>query len=218
MLAAQQESASIAPGGLVAGPAAAATRARFDVALLRLPLLVLAGVLLLGSMLVPYWTITLHAPQYPKGLHIQAHVSEMTGDVFEVDGLNHYIGMMKLEDAAVLERAISQPAIIIIAVLAVLSFWLPRPWRAVARVPMIVYPVVFFLDLFAWLYYAGNSLDPHAPLSSSIKPFTPHIVGIGTIGQFSTEAAFTIGFYLSVAAALVALAVTVWDWRRSRAT
>ncbi len=176
---------------------------------LELGLLMVAGALLLVSMIQPYWNITLHAPQYPKGLHVQAYVNELAGDVFEVDGLNHYIGMMKLNDAAVIERQISMVAIPLIALLTVVSFWLPGIWRTLARVPIIIYPIVFVADLFGWLYYAGHSLYPYAPLSSSIKPFTPRIVGVGTIGQFSTEAYFMAGFYLAVIAALVVLGVTI---------
>lgn len=182
---------------------------------LELGLLIGAGALLLVSMIQPYWSITLHAPQYPKGLHVQAYVDKLTGDVFEVDGLNHYIGMMKLNDAAVIERQVSLVAIPLIALLAIVSFWLPGIWRTLARVPIIIYPIVFVVDLFAWLYYAGNSLDPLAPLSSSIKPFTPRIFGVGTIGQFSTEAHFMAGFYLAVIAALVVLGVTI-AWRGKR--
>lgn len=176
---------------------------------LELGLLIVSAALLFGSMFQPYWNITLHAPQYPKGLHIQAYVNELTGDVSEVDGLNHYIGMMKLNDAATIERQISTVAIPLIALLAVVSFWLPGIWRTLARVPIIIYPIVFVADLFAWLYYAGHSLYEYAPLSSSIKAFTPRIVGVGTIGQFSTEAHFMTGFYLAVIAALVVLGVTI---------
>jgi hypothetical protein len=90
-------------------------------------------------------------------------------------------------------------------------------WRTILRLPVIIYPVIFVADLFAWLYYAGHALDPHAPMSSSIKEFTPRIVGMGTIGQFHTEAGFATGFYLAVVAAVVTLAVTIWEWRSHRA-
>lgn len=179
-------------------------------------LLVVPAGMLLVSLLLPYWGITLHAPQYPKGLRIEAMAYQLTGDVFEVDGLNHYIGMMKLDTAAVIERQLALVAIPLIALLAVVSLGLRGVWRTLARVPIIIFPVVFVVDLFAWLYYAGHSLDPHAPLSSSIKPFTPHIVGIGTIGQFSTEAMFMSGFWLAALAALLVLGLTVWQWRSGR--
>ncbi len=177
--------------------------------MVELLLLVAAGVLLLASIALPYWSITLHAPQYPKGLHVQAYVNRLTGDVFEVDGLNHYIGMMKLNDAATIERQISLVAIPLIAMLAVASFWMRGKWRILARLPIVIYPIVFVVDLYAWLYYAGHSLYPYAPLSSSIKPFTPRILGVGTIGQFSTEASFMAGFTLAVIAAALVLGLTM---------
>lgn len=183
---------------------------------LELVLMVAAGAMLLVSLLLPYWGITLHAPQYPKGLRIEAFAYQLTGDVFEVDGLNHYIGMMKLDNAAVIERQLALVAIPLIALLAVVSLGLRGVWRTLARLPIIIFPVVFVADLFAWLYYAGHSLDPRAPLSSSIKPFTPHIVGVGTIGQFSTEAMFMSGFWLAAVAALLVLAFTLWQWRSGR--
>jgi hypothetical protein len=174
-----------------------------------LALLVFAGALVVISLFLPYWQITLHAPQYPNGLHVQAYATHLTGDVFEVDGLNHYIGMMKLEAAAPLERAVAPFAVPLIALLAVASFWLRGIWRMLARIPIIIYPVVFVADLFGWLYYAGHSLDPYAPLSSSIKPFTPYILGTGTIGQFSTVAAFQSGALLITIAAIVVLVLSI---------
>lgn len=190
-------------------PAAAgvitAVRAGMD----ELTLLVVAGVLLLASLFLPYWQITLHAPQYPKGLIVQAYVNRLDGAVKEVDGLNHYIGMMRLEDAAKLERQIAVVAIAAMALLAIASFWFRGVWRFVARVPAIIFPAIFVVDLYAWLYHAGHSLDAHAALSSSIKAFTPHILGVGTIGQFSTDAGFLPGFTLAVVAAVILLVTSI---------
>jgi hypothetical protein len=176
---------------------------------LRLGGLIVAAALLVLTMFMPYWSITLHAPQYPKGLTVNAYVNEMSGDVAEVDGLNHYIGMIKLQDAATFERAVSRFAIPAIGLLAVLSFWVRGGWRWLVALPIVIYPVVFTADLFAWLYYAGHSLDPTAALSSSIKPFTPAIFGTGVIGQFHTEARFEIGFFLALLAAAIVVAATI---------
>ena len=168
-----------------------------------------ARLALLISIFLPYWHMELVAPQYPNGLFLTAYVNHLTGDVKEIDGLNHYIGMMKLENAAIFERQIALVAIPLVALLAVGSCWLSGVWRVLARVPIIIYPAIFVADLYGWLYYAGHSLDPHAALSSSIKQFTPHIIGIGTIGQFSTDANFLPGFIMAVAAAVITLVVTI---------
>jgi copper chaperone NosL len=185
---------------------------------MQIPFLLSAAVLVIGSIFLPYWNIVLRAPQYPKGLSVDVYVHKLEDmrSVREVDGLNHYIGMIPLTDAATFERAISVYAIPIIALLAVASIFMPRRWRMLARVPLVIYPVVFVVDLFAWLYYAGHNLDPTAALSSSISEFTPRIFGTGTIGQFSTEAQFEPGFYMAVVAAVLVIVAFVLDWRRKR--
>jgi hypothetical protein len=191
--------------------------ARAQASWMQIPFLVSAGLLLIGSIFLPYWNIVLRAPQYPKGLSVDVYVNKLEDmrSVREVDGLNHYIGMIKLTDAATIERAISVYAIPIIAILAVASIFLSGWWRTIARIPVLIYPIVFVIDLFAWLYYAGHSLDSTAALSSSIDEFTPRILGTGVIGQFETEAQFEPGFYLAVAA-MVLVGVAIYLDRRLR--
>jgi hypothetical protein len=70
-------------------------------------LFVAAAVLLIISIQRPWWRLKLNAPQYPAGLYVTAYVNRMAGDVAEIDGLNHYIGMRPLAEAAVLEQSIS---------------------------------------------------------------------------------------------------------------
>lgn len=196
------------------------TIAMSRVRLLELTLLIVAGVLLVVSIAQPYWSITLRAPQYPRGLAVDVYVNKMQPEknVREVDGLNHYIGMIKLTDAAKIEREVSLFGLPLLALLAVASWWLRGVWRWVTRVPIIVYPVVFVADLFGWLYYAGHSLDPHAALSSSIDEFTPRLYGTGTIGQFRTEATFDRGFYFALAAAAVVLIASLIGRGKRHAT
>lgn len=194
----------------------ALTRARAS--WMQLPFLIGSAILLIGSIFLPYWNIILRAPQYPKGLSVDVYVYKLEDmrSVREVDGLNHYIGMIKLTDAATIERAISVYAIPLIALLAVASIFLSGHWRTLARVPVLIYPVIFVVDLFAWLYYAGHSLDSTAALSSSISEFTPRILGEGTIGQFRTEAQFQAGFWMAIGAVILVAASLYLDWRKRR--
>lgn len=212
MVAGHQVQSQAATRPLVKERTVGAERAWSITRYLQLPVLIFAAALLIGSIFLPYWNITLHAPQYPRGLYVEVFVNKMTParNVFEVNGLNHYIGMMPLDDAAKIEREISRFAIPIVALLAVASFWLRGKWRVIARLPIMAYPVIFVADLFAWLYYAGHSLDPNRPLAS-IPEFTPRILGKGVIGQFSTQAHFDRGFFVAVVAAVLVLTITIWD-------
>jgi hypothetical protein len=79
-------------------------------------------------------------------------------------------------------------------------------WGFILGLPAVGFPIVFLLDMWVWLWYYGNNLDPTAALSSSIDPFTPTILGTGHVGQFSTTAWLQPGWYLAFLAAVLTVA------------
>lgn len=148
---------------------------------------------------LPMWTFTLHAPQYPEGLDLILHLSHLEGDIQEINGLNHYIGMGKLQEAAQLERAYAHWGVGLVCALVAGGILYARGrirWYVLA--PALAFPVVFCADQYYWLYRFGHNLDPRAPIE--IPPFTPTMFGRGQIGQFETTAGPTTGFWLLVAA------------------
>ncbi len=164
----------------------------------------LARLALLISIFLPYWRMKLEAPQYPQGLHVQAYLNRLTGDVREIDGLNHYIGMRPLEEAAQLERSLSVAAIIALILLMETATYIRTRWAALLSLPAIVFPAFFLADLYYWLARFGQNLDPRAALSNAIQPFTPPLLGVGMIGQFKTIASPGAGLILaSIASALI---------------
>lgn len=175
-------------------------------------LLTIAAAMLAASFALPYWRMKLLAPQYPKGLFVTAYLNRLTGDVTEIDGLNHYIGMRPLNDAAQLERQNSAMLIAVMAGLLLAAIVIHNRWAALLALPGLLFPLGFLADLQFWLASFGTNLDPHAALSSSIKPFVPPVLGTGTIGQFKTIATAGEGFWLACAASLVTLAA-LWFHR-----
>jgi hypothetical protein len=161
-------------------------------------LLAAARALLLVSIFVPYWHMDLDAPQYPNGLQVTAYVSHLEGDVKEIDGLNHYIGMRPLEQAAKFERASAVWLIIAMVLLVEGAAFVHTRWAVLLALPALLFPIGFLVDLQFWLHTFGQNLDPAAPLSASVKPFTPTLLGEGGIGQFKTYA--TAGWGLWIAA------------------
>ena len=162
-----------------------------------------ASVLLIISVFLPYWEMELLAPQYPNGLHITAYVNELTGDLFEINGLNHYIGMRPLEEAAQVEKSISIIAIGSLSLLIVAAIFVHTKWVVLFVLPAIFMPVMFLADLQWWMRKFGTELDPTAPLSSAIEPFVPTVLGRGKIAQFETVAAPGSGLYLAILASLL---------------
>ena len=168
-------------------------------------IMIVAVLILLISIFMPYWQITLHAPQYPGGLVAKLYVNRAAGDVRELDGLNHYIGMKPLGEAAPLERSLSVFIIAGIVLLAIGAIYVHSPIALFLSVPAILYPVFFLGDLYFWLWNFGMNLDKRAPLSGAIKPFVPPLLGEGKIGQFRTVASWEIGLYLSIVASILIL-------------
>jgi copper chaperone NosL len=191
----------------VVGPRAPEDTSESDRQLYRLPtiLFVAAALLLLVSIFLPYWQMTLLAPQYPGGLHVTAYVNELTGDVAEIDGLNQYIGMRPLNEAAKLERSVSIFAIGALALLALAAVFVHTRWVVLLVLPAILMPVIFLLDLQYWLRDFGLNLDETAALSSAIDPFVPKVLGSGMIAQFETIAKPGIGLWFAIIAAILCI-------------
>ncbi len=164
-----------------------------------------AAVLLLVSIFLPYWELTLQAPQYPEGLKTVMYVNRVTGDVEEIDHLNHYIGMRPLGEAAALERASSVFMIVALTLLTLTTIFVHSPIALFCAIPAIVYPAIFLGDLYFWMRSFGLNLDPKAPLSNAVKPFVPPLLGTGSVGQFKTTAVWEAGLIL----AFVASALTI---------
>ncbi|MHC4142092.1 MAG: cytochrome C [Planctomycetota bacterium] len=200
----------------VIGPRVPAEELAARSARYRVPTIVLwlARLALLVSIFLPYWRMELEAPQYPKGLSVEAYLNHLTGDVREIDALNHYIGMRPLNEAAQLERSLSIAAIIALMLLVEGAAIVRTKWAALLTLPAILFPAFFLGDLCFWLQNFGQNLDPNAALSSTIGPFTPPVLGVGVIGQFRTIAYPGPGLILSACASLL-IVVALFFHRRA---
>lgn len=173
--------------------------------LLSTTLFIAATALLVASIFMPYWQMRLNAPQYPAGLYLTVYIDHLEGDISEIDGLNHYIGMAPLRDAAAIERQLAPMAMTVIVLLVAATAFIHRKWFAPMTVPAMLLPVIFLGDMYYWLRSYGQGLDPRAALSNAVKPFTPTLLGRGEIGQFSTDAAVGPGFWMSALASILIL-------------
>lgn len=175
-------------------------------------LLMLAALLLIISMFLPYWRMTMYAPQYPKGLSVDVYVNRLEGDMREIDQLNHYLGMPSLDEGGRLERSISVVSIVVLGLLMMAGVFVHNQWAAILALPVLAYPFIFLADLWWILYRYGHSIDPTSALGGAIEPFTPPLFGVGIIGQFETVAQPGLGLLL-VAGAVVVVLVGLWSHR-----
>jgi hypothetical protein len=113
--------------------------------------------------------------------------------------------MRPLGEAAALERTASVWMIIAMFLLVEGAAFVHSRWAVLLALPAIGFPIVFIVDLYFWMRNFGLNLNPEAPLSSSVKPFVPTVIGEGGIGQFQTFAELGTGYWLAVGCAALTL-------------
>lgn len=177
-----------------------------------LGLAVTAVGLYIAAFFLPMWGFYLYAPQYPFGLTLSVYMNRVAGDVTEINILNHYIGMAKLDQAAQLERQLAGYGVAGIALAVLLMVFVPgRRFTKLFAVPAFLFPVAFLGLFYFWMWKFGHTLSPDAPVD--VPPFTPKLLGKGQIGNFRTVGLPGAGFYLILASAVLAAAAV---WLRTR--
>lgn len=175
-----------------------------------------AAACFVAAALFPFWKLTLFAPQYPENLSVSVGVFGLQGDVKEVNGLNHYIGMRPLEEAAVIEMAIAPWGMVAFTLIALAAAFARKSRLDLALLVPIAFPLIFLADVSFWLWYFGNTLDPHAALNRSVGPFTPVVLFWSHVGQFSVYAMVQAGFAICAAGSALCLIGLLLRRRESR--
>ena len=155
----------------------------------------------------PWWVMEARAPQYgQRTLIVQVNPRGVSGDVFEVDNLGHYVGIRKMETFAPLERLIA-PIGFAIAIAGVLvAPFLRKRWqRAAAALPAILLPVFFLIDLGITMSRAANDRDPEAALNLILSHIDTKLFGEYVVAQFKVTAKAGVGLYLAGVAAILAV-------------
>ena len=124
--------------------------------------------------------------------------------------------MRPLEQAAAFERTASVWLIVAMFLLVEVATFVHSRWAVLLALPAIGFPIGFLVDLQFLLMTFGQNLDPEAPLSAAVKPFTPTILGEGGIGQFSTYASAGIGLWLAGACSILTIVAFYFHRRAYR--
>ena len=153
------------------------------------------------SLTQPLWQIFLVAPQYPEGLRMDIYAYKLDGgndghDIAEINGLNHYIGMRKIDRSELADLDWLPFALGAMALLA-LRVAVVGDVRSLLDLAVISnYVFLFSLGRFYYkLYNFGHHLDPTAPVK--IKGFTPGLLGVKQIANFTTHSWPQAGTYLA---------------------
>ncbi|MDD5401404.1 MAG: cytochrome C [Sulfurimonas sp.] len=162
----------------------------------------------IGVASLPIWAVSLEAPNYPKeafpeGIPVYFHFDGYSGEVHEMNTINHYVGMDPMWIGGIIEREIGIYALLALS-LGMIYFiaYNSKFLNYIVLIPASL-PLLFIADYSYWLYWFGHNL--HDWGAFKIKPFMPTVFGDGKIAQFVTHSYPAIGFYLIVVISLLSL-------------
>ena len=166
----------------------------------------------IGVVSTPIWYVALEAPNYPKktfpnGIPVYYHFDGFSGDVFEMETINHFIGMDPMDRGAPYLRMIAPYALVFTALLLVLFMVYRSKILNLLMLIPISLPIIFIGFYSYWLYWFGHHM--HEWGAFKIKPFMPTVFGDGKVAQFTTHSYPTTGFWLLVAISVLSLLAVV---------
>lgn len=169
--------------------------------------------LMTASAFLPIWRIEIWAPQYPEGLAMQIKLNAMTGNVEQVNILNHYVGMKHIVPTEIPELKIVPPLFAGLLLLGLVVLFLNRQGAGRAWFTALVFGALLGIaDLYRWGYDYGHNLNPEAPIKIPGMSYQPPLIGHKTLLNIDSYSVPDIGGYLIAIAMGLAFIAFFWDY------
>ncbi len=157
-----------------------------------------ASLILILTYFLPLWKISLDAPQYPEGIGMYIWLDTMTGvnpnDLSNINGLNHYIGMKKIEPDSIPELKVMPYIVAGLIVFGLLVFVINKKWFGWIWVILFIALMLFGLyDYYQWGYDFGHNLDPMAAIKVPGMSYQPPLIGTKQILNFTSTSLPSFG-------------------------
>jgi copper chaperone NosL len=161
-----------------------------------------------AALVMPLWGFAMSAPQYPgETLHLQVTRSGISGDVHEVETLQHYIGVRfptELPELRWATRGIVALAALLLVAALVRTRGIGRVYRGVCLLAVMAFLIASAAAVQVRLYHVGHQRDPKAPIRA-VHDFTPPLVGPVKVGNFTVWSYPHVGAVLLLGAAALAV-------------
>lgn len=177
-------------------------------------LVIVSSLAMITAFFTPIWDIDLEAPQYPEGLGMKIWISKITGDLQTINGLNHYIGMKKIEPDSIKELTI-MPYILGFLILAGVAagFSGKRKLFAAWVVIFILAGIAGGVDFYMWEYDYGHDLDPTAAIIVPGMSYQPPLIGSKELLNFVAHSYPASGGMIVIGAGLLGLALLIYEMK-----
>lgn len=163
---------------------------------------------MLSIYVLPLWRIVLEAPQYPEGLEMQIWLTGITGNVDQINGLNHYIGMKHIVVENFWEFKVLPylyGAIVLIGFLVAWKGSIKLLWAWLGI--LLVFTIFGLVDFYLWEYDYGHNLDPTAAIKVEGMTYQPPLIGYKQLLNFLAGSFPDIGGILVGIGGLIAAGV-----------
>ncbi|MBP9793459.1 MAG: hypothetical protein KBC56_05610 [Flavobacterium sp.] len=181
-------------------------------------MLLIAGLLFIGSLFVPMWRIELEAPQYPEGLVLQLHANKIGGYVDIINGLNHYIGMATLHSENFIEFTILPFIFGAFALISLALIFINNRKAVLGFLSVFVlFVILAAVDFYRWNYEYGHNLDPNAAIKVPGMAYQPPLVGYKQLLNFGAYSIPDTGGWMLASAGVLLLAIVVREFKFKKA-
>jgi copper chaperone NosL len=179
-------------------------------------IVIVASLILILSFFFPIWYIDLEAPQYPEGIGLEIWLSKIAGqnpnDLENINGLNHYIGMKKIEPDAIPELEIMPFIIVFMILFGLISGILGRRSLVYIWIALfVVMGAVGLYDFYLWGYDYGHDLNPNAAIKVPGMAYQPPLIGSKMLLNFNAISMPHIGSWILVLAVVLAAVALYLD-------
>lgn len=185
-------------------------------------LVLVAAVLMAGVYFFPLWNVRLTAPQYPEGLGMHIRINTVEGatenDLDNINNLNHYIGMKRIEPESIPELRFMPWIVAAIIATGVAAAAIGRrkvvyAWTLI----LLTVALVGLVDFWKWEYDYGHNLDnEHAVLKIPGMTYQPPLIGSKQLLNFRATSWPALGGILAGVAIGLAVLAVVLAWRENR--
>jgi copper chaperone NosL len=148
-------------------------------------MILLAALLIIPAYFTPLWQISLWAPQYPEGLNMKIWIDHLSGNVDQINGVNHYIGMRHIGDEMFPEFGFLIYIIGALIALGIIAFLIGKRWSLYTFFGlMTLFGLAVLADMYQWGYKYGHNLDPKAAIKVEGMSYQPPLIGYKELLNF----------------------------------
>ena len=167
-----------------------------------------------SAYFLPLWQIILEAPQYPEGLGMKIWLHGLSGNIDQINGLNHYIGMKHIVPEDFIEFKVLPYVFAVLILLAIIiSINGSKKLLHSLFILMLVFAVAGFIDFYMWEYDYGHNLDPRAAIKVEGMSYQPPLIGYKQLLNFLAGSLPDIGGILVGLAGVIVAVVIVYEQR-----